>query len=253
MKKTRLVVTAPRGHLDQLVIKVASAREDIQIVGAVGTPGRSYIGQDVGIVAGLGNELGAVVYDDVEKIIDDCDMVVDCSTPAYSLKVMESCVRHGKKLICGTSGFTGEEHRSLERAGEKIPMMWAGNTSYVVILLKKLIAEASTVLGNKCKIEIIDYHSESKIDKPSGTAIEIAKAISNRDPNRSYEDITFHSIRAGNTPSSHRIVFGCMGEKLEFVHDVYDWECFAIGLCDAVSFMARQSIGYYVIDDMIEA
>ncbi len=246
-----IVITAPRGQMDKLIVEAAAKHDDIRIVGGVGTPGRDYIGKDIGLVAGLGFEVGAPVYDDIEQIIDACDLVVDFSTVELSMRVLESCLAHEKALICGTTGFTEEQTDALLAAGEKIPMMKAANTSYVVNVMRKLLGEAAEKLGSKCRIEIIEMHSETKIDAPSGTAIELAEEMAERAPDKTYNDIAFHSIRAGNTPSTHRIIFGCMGEKMEISHDAYDWRCYAEGACDAVEFMAGKEPGLYTMEDVI--
>ena len=39
-----VVITAPRGHMDSLIVKAAYEREDIRITGGVGPVGREYIG-----------------------------------------------------------------------------------------------------------------------------------------------------------------------------------------------------------------
>lgn len=247
----KILVTAPRGNMDSLIIEAAEKREDIKVIGAVGAPGRDYIGEDVGIIAGLGHEIGALVYDDIEKVIDDCDLVVDFSTVELSMKVLKSCIEHSKALICGTTGFDELQNSKLKDAGKKIPIMKAANTSYVVNVLRKLIGDAAEMLGEKCKIEIIDMHSESKLDAPSGTAIEFAEEMALRAPDKTYKDIMFHSIRAGNTPSSHRIIFGCMGEKMEISHDAYDWRCYAEGACDAVMYMSGKAPGLYFMENVV--
>mgnify|MGYP002549351689 CR=1 FL=1 len=247
----KIVVTAPRGHMDGLIIEAAAKRSEIQIVGGVGTPGRDYIGMDIGIAAGLGRQLGATVYDDIEKIIDECDLVVDFSVVELSMKVMRACVAHGKALICGTTGFSDDETAALLAAGDEIPMMKAANTSYVVNVMRKLLGEAAAKLGDRCRIEIIDMHSETKLDAPSGTAIELAEEMAEHAPDKTYDDIVFHSVRAGNTPSTHRVIFGCMGEMMEISHDAYDWSCYAEGACDAVEFMAGKAPGLYTMEDVI--
>ncbi len=247
----KVVITAPRGNMDSLIVREAYERDGIEVIGGVGAAGRDYIGQDIGIVSGLGKPAGAVVYDDIEKIIEDCDIVVDFSTVELSMKVMESCIAHGKGLICGTTGFSDEQIERLLAAGEKIPMMKAANTSYVVNVMRQLLGEAARKLGSKCRIEIIDMHSETKKDAPSGTAIELAEEMAEKAQDKSFEDIVFHSVRAGNTPSTHRVIFGCMGEKLEISHDAYDWRCYASGACDAVEFMAGKGPGLYTMEDVI--
>lgn len=247
----KVLITAPRGHMDKMIIKAAEKRKEIRIVGALGKPGRDYIGEDVGIVAGIGEKIGALVYDDIESIIEECDVVVDFSTVELSMAVMEACSRHKKALICGTTGFSDEQTKKLLEAGNIIPMMKAANTSYVVNVMRKLLGKAAAMLNDKCSIEIIDMHSESKLDAPSGTAIEFAEEMAENTLGKSYEDISFHSIRAGNTPSTHRVIFGCMGEKMEISHDAYDWSCYAEGACDAVIFIKDKGAGSYTMEDVI--
>lgn len=248
----KIVITAPRGNMARLIAQEAYKRKNIQIIGAVGVPGRDYIGKDVGIVSGVGFEIGALVYDDIDEIIEKCDMVVDFSTVELSVRILESCIRHEKTFICGTTGFSCEQDKKMTEAADVIPMMKAANTSYVVNVMKKLLGEAAEKLGNKCKIEIIEMHSETKKDAPSGTAVEIAEEIAEHSPDKNYKDIEIHSVRAGNTPSSHRVVFGCMGEKMEISHDAYDWRCYASGACDAVLFMKGKRAGLYTMEDVIE-
>ncbi|NLD20512.1 MAG: 4-hydroxy-tetrahydrodipicolinate reductase [Clostridiales bacterium] len=248
----KVVITAPRGNMDKLIVQEAWKRDDMKIVGGVGTPGRDYIGKDIGMAAGMGREIGALVYDDIEKIIDECDMVLDFSTVELSMKVLKSCLAHNKALICGTTGFDGEQTKRLFAAGEKIPVMKAASTSYVMMVMKRILGEAAAMLGEKCTIEIIDMHSETKVDAPSGTAIELAEEMAEASRDKDFEDITFHSVRAGNTPSTHRVIFGGMGEKMEISHDAYDWRCYALGACDGAAFMADKGPGLYAMEDLLK-
>lgn len=248
----KIVITAPRGQMDRMIVEAAFNREDIQIVGGVGRPGSDYIGQDIGTVARIGAEVGAPVYASIEEVIEQCDLVVDFSSIELSMEVLEACLSHGKALICGTTGFNEEQTKALLAAGEKIPMMKAANTSFVVNVMQDLMVEAAARLGDKCKIEIVDMHPATKLDAPSGTAIEFAEAMAEAAPDKTYEDIQFHSIRAGNTPSTHRIVFGCMGERMEICHDAYDMRCYAEGACDAVLYMANKGPGLYTMKDVVK-
>ena len=145
----KIVITAPRGNMARLIAQEAYKRKNIQIIGAVGAPGRDYIGKDVGIVSGVGFEIGALVYDDIDEIIEKCDMVVDFSTVELSVRILESCIRHEKTFICGTTGFSCEQDKKMTEAADVIPMMKAANTSYVVNVMKKLLGEAAEKLGNK--------------------------------------------------------------------------------------------------------
>lgn len=253
-----VVITAPRGTMDSLIVQEASRNEGIRVTGCVGSPGADYIGKDAGLVCGLGYEIGVPVTDDIEKVIDGCDIVVDFSRVELSMQVLQSCLAHGKGLICGTTGFSEEQTAQLLAAGEKIPMMKAANTSFVVNVMRKILGIAAQLLGEKATIEVIDLHSETKRDAPSGTAIELAEEMAEHAPDKELSDIPYHSIRAGNTPSEHRVIFGCMGEKMEISHEAYDWRCYALGACDAVLYMGKQmqtaengGVGLYTMDEVI--
>ncbi|MCQ4637069.1 4-hydroxy-tetrahydrodipicolinate reductase [Anaerovorax odorimutans] len=245
-----IVITAPRGHMDGLIVKAACERDDIRIVGGLGPAGRDYIGKDIGLAAGLGREIGALVYDDLTEIIDRCDLVVDFSRVELSMEVLSVCKKYKKGFLCGTTGFSAEQEKALLAAGKEIPMMKAANTSYVVNVMRKLLGIAAEALGDKAKIEIIDLHSQNKLDAPSGTALELGEEITARS-DKKMEDIAFHSVRAGDTPSSHKVIFGCMGEMMEISHHAYNWECYARGACDAMVYMAEHGPGLYTMEDVI--
>ncbi|MDD6190962.1 MAG: 4-hydroxy-tetrahydrodipicolinate reductase [Firmicutes bacterium] len=250
--KIKVIITAPKGAMDSLIVQEAYKDENIEVVGCIGAPGRDYIGSDAGLVCGLGSEIGVTVSDNLNEIIDTCDVVVDYSTTGLSMEVLDSCLRHGKGLLCGTTGFSDYENAAFAKASETIPIMKTANTSYVVTVMRRLLAEAAEKIGAKCKIEVIEMHDQRKLDAPSGTAIEMGKAMAAAAPDKTYDDIEFHSVRAGNTPSSHRVIFGCMGEKMEISHDAYDWRCYAIGACDGIKFLSTAAPGrIYTMDDVI--
>lgn len=257
----KTVITAPRGAMDSLVVQEAFKNENIEVIGCVGTPGRDYIGKDAGQVCGLGFDIGAPVYDSLEAdtgkgmLIDQCDVVVDYSSIEMSMDTLEKCITHGKALLCGTTGFSKEQLDAFASASEKIALMQTANTSYVVTVMKKLLREAAAMLEEKAGMEIIEYHSDTKLDAPSGTAKELAEEMAGGMTNKGYDDITFHSVRAGNTPSSHHVIFGCQGEMFQITHDAYDWRCYAIGACDAILYLADRAVagqpGSYTMFDVI--
>ena len=252
----RIAVTAPRGAMGSLIIHEGCKSNDIRITGCIGSPGSEYIGRDAGIVSGYGEEIGVPVVDDLEKVIEDCDIVVDFSTVAAGMKILDICCAHGKGLICGTTGFSDAERKRFSDAGDMIPLMMAANTSYVVNVMRKIVGIAAEKLGDRCDIDIIEVHSRTKKDAPSGTALEIGSEIAEKSGKKG--DLEYHSLRSGNTPSEHRVVFGCMGEKMEISHEAFDWRCYASGACDAAVYMGEimqnspdGGVGLYTIDDVI--
>ena len=258
----KAVITAPRGTMDSLIVQEAYKNENIEVIGCVAAPGRDYIGRDAGQVCGLGFDIGAPVYDSLEadvngsQLIDLADVVADYSTVKMSMETLAKCVAHKKAYLCGTTGLDEGQLEAFAKASEAIPLMQTANTSYVVTVMKKLLREAAQMLEGKAGMEIIEAHSDTKLDAPSGTAIELAEEMAGGMKDHSYDDITFHSVRAGNTPSSHHVIFGCQGEMFQITHDAYDWRCYAIGACDAIMYLADRAKagqpGSYTMFDVIE-
>ena len=175
----KLIITAPRGKMGKLNTLIAADRPDIEIVGAIGPKGRDYIGEDLGKVASIGKDLGVKVYDDIEQIIDECDCVLDFSTIELGMEILDACKKHGKALVCGTTGFSPEQRKAFADAGKVIPVMLAANTSKMVNVMSKLLEQAASALGDTCDIEILDMHDKKKLDAPSGTAKEMAETLKN--------------------------------------------------------------------------
>ncbi|WP_312648565.1 4-hydroxy-tetrahydrodipicolinate reductase [Aminipila sp.] len=246
----KVIVTGPTGKMGSLIVKAAYEQVGMQIIGAVGSKGRGYIGKDIGEVTGLGVQLGAFVYDDIEKVIENCDVVIDFSTVALSMEILSVCIKHKKALVCGTTGFTKEQEGQFVDAGRRIPLLRAANTSYVTNLMKKLIVLAAGALGDKAKIDIIDMHDEKKIDSPSGTSKEFAEEMAEAS-GKNITEITHHSVRSGDVSSFHSVILGCIGERLEITHHAYNFGCYARGAVEGALFLEGKSIGLYSMEDVI--
>ncbi|MCT4662933.1 MAG: 4-hydroxy-tetrahydrodipicolinate reductase [Tissierellales bacterium] len=260
----RTIVIGPAGKMGKLIARIVHERENMSLVGAVGPRGREYIGRDVGEVASIGERTGAVVVDDIENIIDECDVIVDYTAAECSMEMMEIALRHGKSFVCGTTGFSKEQMGRIEEISKQIPLVYAANTSRVVNLMYKLLEITAKAIGDVADIEIVDMHDKNKKDAPSGTAKEmgevIAKALSQdisdiasygRTSERESGSIGYHSLRAGDISSSHTVMFGLMGERLEITHHAHNWECFAQGACESAMYLKGKQAGLYTVKDVL--
>ena len=90
-----------------------------------------------------------------------------------------------------------------------------------------------------------------KVDSPSGTALGIAKAISEAHPERfahndpereplpgarggDYNGISIHSARMPGRLAHHQVTFGGPGQSLTLRHDTNNRECYMPGVLLAV-------------------
>lgn len=262
----KIIIVAPKGKMGRLITKVASEDANFEIAAGVGPKGRDYIGKDIGMATGMGRNIGAVVVDDLEGAIDSCDAVIDFSNAELSMNVLEICVKHNKSLVCGTTGFSREQLEKIKESSRSIPLLHASNTSRVVNLMNILLETAAKVIGSSSDIEIIEMHDAFKKDAPSGTSREMGETIAQA-MGKELNDIAvygrtgmgervpgsigYHSVRAGNISSSHTIMFGLMGERLEITHHAHDWECFARGACEGVLFLKDKGPGLYGMKDVL--
>lgn len=262
----KVIVIGPRGKMGRLITAAAAARDDMELTAGIAPKGRGYIGQDLGSVAMTGSELGIPVTDDLETAIDHCDVIIDFSTKETSMDVLDLAVVHKKALVCGTTGFTPAEMQRFHEASKEIPMLYAANTSKLVNIMNKLLELVASTLKNEIDIEILEMHDQWKKDAPSGTSKEMGEIMAHA-LGKDLDDIAvygregasprepgtigYHSLRAGNIPSSHTVFFGGMGERLEITHHSYNWECFARGACDCAAFLAGKEPGFYTIKDVL--
>lgn len=263
----KVIVVGPRGKMGRLITQIAASRSDMELVAGVAPKGRDYIGKDLGQVALTGYDLHVPVVDDLESVITACDVIIDFSTKEMAMDVLDLALQYKKGLVCGTTGFSAEEMDRFKDAANEIPMLYAANTSKLVNIMNKLLEIVAQKIGNDADIEILEMHDQWKKDAPSGTSKEMgeimAKAMGKelseiarygREGVSPREDgtIGYHSLRAGNIPSSHSVYFGFMGERLEITHHSYNWECFARGACDCAAFLADKGPGYYTIQDVLQ-
>ncbi len=262
----RLLIVGPNGTMGRALVTCAAATPSVDLIAGIGPKGRDYLGTDLGRLVGLGRELGAPVVDSIEPVIDQRDVVLDCTRPDVSMATLRSCLEHKTAFVTGTTGFSKARGREMEQAGETIAVLRACNASPIVHLLSDLIRMVSQEVGADANIDIIEMHSRTKLDAPSGTAKEIGQIIANelgRELDETAEHgreglgiraphtIQFSAIRSGGIPSTHKVIFGFQNERLELTHHAYTMEAFANGLIRAVLFVSSSEPGYFTLDDVL--
>jgi 4-hydroxy-tetrahydrodipicolinate reductase len=194
------------------------------------------------------------------------DIVIDFSLPEGALKILESCVTYGKALVTGTTGLDKEQLRVFKQAAEKIPIVQAFNFSIGINLLNQLVKQTVAVLGDLADIEIVEHHHRHKKDAPSGTAVMLAKTIT-ESLGRSYDEslkfgrygadsarekeIGIHSIRGGSVIGEHQIFFLGDNENLVLVHQAQNRKLFVTGVLKAIEWVWKKPAGLYSMKEVL--
>lgn len=188
-------------------------------------------------------------FDDVDGI--PADVVIDFSSPQGLLNSIVWCEENGVPLVSGTTGLTDEDFKSLERASQKIPVLWAANMSLGVHVLAKAVQALSHLKDWDFQIE--EVHHRMKKDKPSGTALflqeELQKAVGKRELPEPL------SLRAGGIIGVHKIMAVSQEELLCFEHQALSRSVFARGALIAAQWLAKRKgkAQLYQLADVLES
>lgn len=263
----RVIVCGGCGRMASLAATYVQNDPELALVGIIESPSHPYCGKDWGEVLGKGRT-GISVKNDLEKIIDQCDVVVEFTIPEATLAHLAVCIAHKKAMVIGTTGLSEGQISEIEQASKLIPILLSPNMSLGVNLLFELVRKAASILDESYDVEIIETHHHFKKDAPSGTALKIAEVIAQeRNVNlkdeaiygrvgevgqRKTGEIGIHAVRAGNISGEHTIIFNSLGERLELTHKAYSREAFAEGALKGVHFISNKKTGLFSMKDVLK-
>jgi 4-hydroxy-tetrahydrodipicolinate reductase len=239
----RIVVCGAGGRMGGAVIDAACQQDDIQVVAGVEAPDHPLIGHTT-----AGYEIPVVR--DLLEVIEACDVVVDFTKPDASLDHLEQAVSEKTPMVIGTTGFNPDQMKRLHKLASNVPCLLSPNMSIGMNLVMQVAAELAKRLGPRYDVEIVEAHHRAKVDAPSGTALRLAGLIGAA-LERSPGTIPLHSLRGGDVPGEHTVVFMGPGETVELTHRVLSRNTFAQGTLIAVRFIAQARPGLYSMQDAI--
>jgi len=242
--------------MGQATIEACRENPDFTIAGLVECPGHSMIGHKLA-------DILPEVVDDLGKIIDKCDVVIDFTSPEASLKNAKTASENKKPMVIGATGINAEQMKELQELSKKIPLLVSSNMSIGVNLLYDIISRAAKTIPGNYDVEIIESHHRHKKDAPSGTAKKLLSEItavrggkpvyereSSNKP-RAEGEIGVVSIRAGDIVGDHTVVFAGPGERLEFTHRAHSRRVFAEGALMAAKFISQAAPRMYDMKDVL--
>lgn len=208
-------------------------------------------------------ELGAAVdIGDSRDPLASCDVVVDFTSPAAVMDNLTWCLRHGRNVVIGTSGFGAA--RLAQVAGiiaatpagggppaETMPkVLVVPNFSVGAVLMMRFAEQAARFFDS---VEIIELHHAGKVDAPSGTAARTAAMIKaaraaarlGASPDATtteapgargamVDEVRVHSVRLAGLVAHQEVLLGGSGETLTIRHDSLDRASFIPGVLRAV-------------------
>jgi 4-hydroxy-tetrahydrodipicolinate reductase len=262
----RIAITGAAGRMGRTLVGAVQESDGLRLAGAVEAPGNAFLGQDAGMLAGVG-EIGVAVGDSLEAIAGSFDVLIDFTVAEASTRNIHICRSAGKRAVVGTTGFSAAQRAQVREDAGHIAVLLAPNMSVGVNLCFKLLDVAARALGDEVDVEIIEAHHRHKVDAPSGTAVRMGEVIAaalGRDlaecavygrqghtGERDRRTIGFETVRAGDIVGEHTVMFAGIGERVEITHRASSRLNFAHGALRAARWIMDKDPGIYDMQDVL--
>ena len=255
MKPKRIAVIGAMGRMGQMVRQAVERDPDLLLGGALERPGHPEIGNPIDSTS---------LTDEPAVALQASDVAIDFSLPESTLVNMQRAADLGVAYVTGTTGFDAEGQKKIQDYATRIPICHAPNFSLAVNVLVWLAREAARKLGNDFDAELFELHHAAKRDAPSGTALRLAEAVAaGREQNldehllleragdigaRRDRTIAVQTLRGGDNPGEHTVMFVGRGERIELVHRSATREHFAEGAVRAAKWLVGKEAGLYPVE-----
>ncbi len=207
-----------QGKTGSLVAKVARARRHhVRVLGST---------ENVNARALTPDSLAAI------------DVAIDFTTPAAAVANAEACIRAGKHIVVGTTGWYDQLPRLREMVlAAKTGFLYGSNFSIGVNLFFEIAATAGAALKFDYSGQIFERHHAQKKDAPSGTAITLQKIVRETGG----QEVEIVSFREGDAVGMHEVVFNSAGDRIYLCHDAKSRQGYAEGAVRAAEWLAAKT------------
>jgi 4-hydroxy-tetrahydrodipicolinate reductase len=183
-------------------------------------------------------------------LLAGADVAVEFTTPQYAAANVRGCVAAGCPVVCGTTGWDGARAEVEDEVRAKNgALLWAPNFSIGVHLFARIVEHAAGLVAAAnagFDAHLVETHHNQKLDAPSGTA----RALADRAEKASGRAVPITSVRVGNVPGTHEVIFDGAFEQIRLEHVARDRRVFATGALAAARWL-RGRHGVFTLDHML--
>ncbi len=161
--------------------------------------------------------------------------VIDFTTPSAVVANAEACIRAGKSMVVGTTGWYDHVPGLREKVlAAKTGFLYGANFSIGMNLFFEIVQASAPALGFEYSGQIFERHHTHKKDAPSGTALTLQRIL--RESGGQELEIT--SFREGDVVGMHEVVLNCSHDRIYLCHDSKSRRGFAEGAVRAAEWLA---------------
>jgi len=233
------------------------------------------------IAKSRGHEIVSIIDLDNRQDFDSeafcsADVAIEFTSPTAAYGNYLKAFEHDVKVVSGSTGWMKEHGDDVRRMCEKEgkTLFWASNFSVGVAIfsaVNKFLARIMDGFG-QYGVRIEETHHVHKLDAPSGTAITLAEEITDNLGRKTSwtkgrqrladgtvtgsndvepSQIAIESIRRGEVPGIHSIIYDSPADSITITHDAHSREGFALGAVLAAEYTKDHS-GLLTTDDLFK-
>lgn len=191
------------------------------------------------------------------------DVAIEFSTPHSAIENYRKCFAANVPVVAGTTGWLEhlpEVKKACEEYGKTF--FYASNYSIgvnIFFAVNKYLAKLMNDFPDY-DVRMEEVHHIHKLDAPSGTAITLAEGVIENidrkdrwtlDTEEKSTDLAIHSIREGEVPGIHEIIYESEADVISIKHDAKSRKGFALGAVMAAEFTYGKK-GFLGMNDMLK-
>ncbi len=224
----KVVIAGASGKTGREVGKAILHAPDMELAGAVG---HAHAGAALKDLWGEPST-SLTVSGSLDTVPEGYAVLVDFTEPTSAYQRILEAIDRQWDVVVGTTGFSLEQREKIRALASQqhVGAALIANFSLGAWLLETLALQASRFMQ---QAEVLEAHSATKKDRPSGTAKRM-QAILARAWDRDPDAIPVHSIRLPGMVAHQTVIFGTSGQTLTLQHDVHDRTAYTAGVLGAV-------------------
>jgi len=174
------------------------------------------------------------------------DVVIDFTTPTAVLGNIQACLRLGKQMVVGTTGWHGEMAEVRERVENAgTGLLCGANFSIGVNLFLEVVRASSEAHRHGYFGQIFERHHQHKKDAPSATALVLQNIVRES----SGAELEIISFREGDVVGMHELVFDSPNDRIYLCHDAKSRRGFAEGAVLGAEWLGAKK-GFFEFKDV---
>ena len=201
-------------------------------------------------------------HDFESEAFKSADVAIEFTVPSTAYNNYMKCFAANVPVVSGTTGWLDKVDDIKNACANGKTFFWASNFSLGVNIFFAVNKYLAKIMNNhpNYNVSMEEVHHIHKLDAPSGTAITLAEGLLEnidrkngwvKEVESSTGELAIRSIREGEVPGIHEIVYESAFDIISIKHDAKNRQGFALGAVLAAEF-TKGKTGFLGMEDMLK-